>query len=135
MNTTATVAGKPVELSEETFEARIGQGVVLVDWWAPWCAPCRAFAPTFEKAASKHPEVTFAKVNTEDQPGLARAFAIRAIPTLMVFKDGVLIFAQPGMVPAEALDDLVAQARELDMDVVRAEIARQEAEQAQQKAG
>lgn len=129
-----THAGKPLDLGQANFEATIEKGVVLVDWWAPWCAPCRAFAPTYEAAAARHQDVTFAKVNTEDEPALGRSFGIRAIPTLMVFKEGVLIFAQPGMIPAAALDELVDQARKLDMDVVRAEIAKQEAE-AKKKAG
>ena len=124
---TSDKPAKPVELNESTFEATIQKGVVLVDWWAPWCGPCCSFAPIFEQAAARSPDVTFAKVNTEQAPRLAAEFGIQAIPTLMVFKDGVLVFAQPGMLPAAALDDLVTQAKALDMDKVHAEIAAAEA--------
>jgi len=113
-----------VEITEKNFESTIEKpGIVLLDWWAGWCAPCRAFAPTFEAAAGKHLDVVFGKVDTEAQQGLAAAFEIRSIPTLMIFKDGVLVFAQPGMLPPQALEELIAKARVLDMDKVRAEIA------------
>jgi thioredoxin len=103
-------------------------GMVLVDWWAPWCGPCRSFAPTYEAVAEKNPDVTFAKVNTDEEQELSGAFQIRSIPTLMIFRDKVLLFAQAGALPQSALEELVKKVRELDMEQVRAEIARQEKE-------
>jgi thioredoxin 1 len=112
-----------VEVTAATFESTIEKGIALVDWWAPWCGPCRAFAPTYEAASSRHADVVFAKVDTDAEPQLAAQFQIRSIPTLMVFRDGILLFAQPGLLPARALDQLVEQVRRLDMDEVRREIA------------
>jgi thioredoxin 1 len=113
-----------IALSESTFESTVtGDGIVLVDWWASWCGPCRMFAPVFEAAAAEHPDIVFAKVDTEAEGGLAGAARIMSIPTLMAFRDGVLVFSQPGALPAPALADLIAQVRALDMDAVRAEIA------------
>jgi thioredoxin 1 len=122
------MANATVEVTGKNFKEVVQRdGIVLIDWWAPWCGPCRVFGPTYEKVAVKHPDVTFAKVNTEEAQDLAGAFDIRSIPTLMILRDGVLLYSQPGALPEASLEDLVGKARALDMDEVRAEIAKQEA--------
>jgi thioredoxin 1 len=117
-----------IELSESTFEDTItGNDIVLVDWWASWCGPCRMFAPIFERAAAANPDVVFGKVDTEAQQRLAGAFNIRSIPTLMVFREQVLVRSQAGALPAAALDDLISKVRALDMDEVHRAVAEQHA--------
>jgi thioredoxin 1 len=124
-----------VALTLESFEQTIlGGGTVFVDFWAGWCGPCLQFAPNYEAAAEANPDLTFAKVDTEDQQQLAAAMNITSIPTIMAFKDGIGVFAQAGALPRPMLDELVSQVRALDMDQVRADLARGEAEDAAESA-
>ena len=117
-----------VDLTEKTFLATVEKpGIVLLDFWAPWCGPCRSFAPVYEKCAAKNTDIVFGKINTEEEGELAAEFEIRSIPTLMVFRDGILLFAQPGALPGNVLDDLVKKIRAIDMDEVRREIAKHSA--------
>ena len=119
-----------VEITKDTLQETIANnGIVIIDFWAPWCGPCKSFAPIFEAASEKHEDVIFAKVNTEDEHELAANFQIRSIPTLMIFRDQIAIFSQAGMLPESALEEVLAKTRELDMDQVRKEVAEQQAEQ------
>lgn len=113
-----------VELTKENFEATITDNAfVIVDYWAPWCGPCRSFAPTYEKISEEFPDVVFAKVNTEDEQEIAAQFSIRSIPTLMIFRDQVIIYSEAGALPEASFKELVTKAGELDMDDVRKQIA------------
>ena len=121
----------PIELTKANFNDTINNNdVVIVDFWAPWCGPCRMFAPTFETVSAQYPHVVFAKLNTEDQQELAASFNIRSIPTLMVFREKVIIFTQAGMLPKAGLEQVVQKSLELDMAIVHAEIAAQESQPA-----
>jgi thioredoxin 1 len=111
-------------VTEQTFESTVKEGIVLLDWWAAWCGPCRRFGPIFEEAAGKHPDVVFGKIDTEDQPRLAETYEIRSIPTVMAFRDGLLLFSQPGLLSAAQLDEVIAKLRGLDMAEIHRQVAK-----------
>src|SRR5512139_2178712 len=116
------------DLTKDTFDTVVdGNDLVLIDFWAAWCGPCRFFAPVYERVSEKHPDIVFGKVDTEAEPELAGAFQISSIPTLMIIRDKVVIYAQPGALPEQSLEELITKARALDMDEVRRQISAQEA--------
>lgn len=119
-----------VDVTEDTFEQTVtGEGIVLVDAWADWCGPCKRFAPVYEKSSEGHPDITFAKLDTEANQGLSAALQIQAIPTLMAFRDGIMVFRNSGALPPAALEDLIGQIEGLDMDDVRKQVAEQQNDQ------
>jgi len=117
-------------LTVENFNQQVESNqIVILDFWAPWCGPCRQFAPIFEEVASAHPDILFGKINTEEQREIAAHFQVQSIPTVAVLKEGIIVFLQAGMLPKEGLEDIIKQVRELDMDMVREQIAKEQASQ------
>jgi len=119
-----------VELNEASLEKTVvDNDIVIIDFWAPWCGPCKSFGPIYEEVSEKHPDIVFAKVNTEDEQGIAAHFQIRSIPTLMIFREQIVLFSQAGMLPAQGLEEVIQQVKGLDMDKVKADIEAAQEEQ------
>lgn len=122
-----------LDLTKDNFDTTVSDNdMVVVDFWAPWCGPCRSFAPVFDAASDKHQDIVFAKVNTDEQQELAGMFGIRSIPTLMIMREKVILYHEAGALPAGALDEILGKAREIDMERVREELAREQAEEAKE---
>ena len=126
----------PLDLNKDNFQSAIEDNdIAIFDFWAPWCGPCKSFAPIFEKVAGENPDIAFAKINTEEEQELGAMFAIRSIPTLMIFREQIAVFSQPGALPEGALNELIGKVKELDMDDVRRQIAEMEKQEAEKAEG
>lgn len=126
----------PLDLNKDNFQSAIEDNdIVILDFWAPWCGPCKSFGPIFEKVAGENPDITFAKINTEEEQELGAMFAIRSIPTLMIFREQIAVFSQPGALPEGSLNELIGKVKELDMDEVRRQIAEMEKQEAEKAEG